>query len=208
MERPHLAGRATRPSSPRGYEGPLPASLVKEYLWCPAYAWLSWNGPRLRAPPHVEVEYGLEPRAAVQLARALGHRGRVVAEARLYSPRLRVYGRVDYLVEPEGGPGAVLEVKARGAWGGGLHQEAQAALYALAAEDTYGEPFKAYIVSRLEVREVPLEARARALVALAGLRRILAEPAPPKPSHGGLRCRSCAYKRWCPWASPGGNRGL
>jgi CRISPR-associated protein Cas4 len=183
------------------YEGPLPIVLVKEYLWCPAYAWLSWNGPPLRAPPHVEAEYTLHPLEAASLARALGHPGHMVAEARVSSPRLRVYGRVDYLVEPAGGrPGAVLEVKARGAWGGGAHQEAQAALYALAAEDQYGEPFEAYIVSQLEVRRVPREARALALRALRRLRRALAQPTPPRPPHDLTRCRSCAYRRWCPWA--------
>ncbi|MEB3851261.1 MAG: PD-(D/E)XK nuclease family protein [Desulfurococcales archaeon] len=175
--------------------------LVKEYLWCPAYAWLSWNGPPLRAPPHVEVEYTLSPLEASLLAEALGHVGHLVAEARLYSPRLRVYGRVDYLVEPgRGGAGAVLEVKARGAWGGGGHQEAQAALYAIMAEDQYRRPFEAYIVSQLEVRRVPRAARAAALRALRGLRRALAEPVPPRPGHGGSQCRSCAYRRVCPWA--------
>ncbi len=186
---------------PDSYEGPLPAVLVKEYLWCPAYAWLSWNGPPLRAPPHVDVEYDLDPREAASLAEALGHWGHVVAQARLYSPRLRVYGRVDYLVEPaDGAPGAVIEVKARGFWGGGAHQEAQAALYAMMAEDAYRSSFEAYIVSTLEVRRVPRQARARALRALRELRSILGEPAPPRPSHDGARCRSCAYRRICPWA--------
>jgi CRISPR/Cas system-associated exonuclease Cas4 (RecB family) len=191
-----------QPSSfERGFEGPLPASLVKEYLWCPAYAWLAWNGPQLKAPPHVEVDYDLDPREAASLAEALGHPGRILAQARVYSPRLRVYGRVDYLVEPaHGRPGAVLEVKARGSWGGGLHQMVQAALYSMAAEDEYGEPFEAYIVSQLEVKRIPDSARAAALKALAALRRILAQPAPPRPSHDGSRCRSCVYKRWCPWA--------
>ena len=106
-----------------------------------------------------------------------------------------------HLVEPaQGRPGAVLEVKARGWWGGGLHQMVQAALYAMAAEDQYEAPFEADIVSQLEVARVPGEARSMALKALAGLRRILAQPKPPRPAHDGSRCRSCIYKRWCPWA--------
>ena len=182
------------------YEGPIPASLVKEYLWCPAYAWLSWNGPQLRAPPHVEAEYELTPTEARILADSLGHPGRLIAEARLYSPSLRVYGRVDYLVEPtETAPGAILEVKARGLWGSGAHQQAQAALYAIMAEDTYNKPFKAYIVTQLHIHQVPTEARATALKALSHLRKTLAQPTPPKPTHNRERCRSCTYNKWCPW---------
>ena len=176
----------------------IPVSLVKEYAWCPAFAWLQWNGPPEPLPAHMETDYRPEPIEVSTMLEALGHKGHVVMEAKLKSDRLGVVGVVDFLAEPTGdSPGAVVEVKARGLWSG--HERLQAALYALMAEEAYGAPFKAYILTKTSLEEVSGEDKARALRALRELKRALRRPKPPEPGHDMTRCRACPYKIVCPY---------
>jgi CRISPR-associated protein Cas4 len=185
----------------------IPVSLVKEYAWCPAFAWFLWNGPPEPLPGHIVVEQRLDPLEAATMLEALGHPGPIIGEARLRSESLRVSGVVDYLAEPlEDSPGAVVEFKARGPWDG--HEIVQTALYAIAAEEEYRAPFKAYLVSKTSVQEATRRDQAKAIDLLARLRRDVNKPKPPSPGHDMRRCRSCPYKTICPYPGSSRERGL
>ncbi|MEB3861537.1 MAG: hypothetical protein GSR84_04865 [Desulfurococcales archaeon] len=181
-----------------------PVSIVKAYTWCPALAWFEANGPRLVLPPASRVDRtGLHPLEAWTMLEALGHRGHIVMEAGLEDPVLGLRGRVDYLAEPGPTPGAVVEYKARGLWGGpegpGM---VQAALYTIMAEHIYRTRFEGYVVAVEGVYRVGERHKARALRLLARAKAAVALPEPPEPGHDLSRCRSCIYRRVCPY-SPG-----
>ncbi|MEB3780787.1 MAG: PD-(D/E)XK nuclease family protein [Desulfurococcales archaeon] len=180
----------------------IPVVLVKNFLWCSTYTWLSWNGPTPALPPHSQPpRENMHPLEATTLLEALGHRGHLISEAELEDPILGLRGRVDYLAEPEPPPGAIIEYKPRGVWGNGDIELVQTALYTIMAENVYNKPFKGYLVTATDVIEVEERHKAKALSTLAMVKRILNDPQIPRPTHNLSRCKSCVYRRICPYYS-------
>ncbi len=176
----------------------LTVNIVKEYAWCPAHAWFSWNGPKPVLPGFSRVPRGnLDPLEAKLILERLGHRGHIIMEAVLEDEVLGVRGRVDYLAEPDNGPGAVLEYKFRGIWGDA--EIVQTALYTVMAEHRYKAAFKGYIVSVSGVRVITEGEKREGVRLVYEARRAIEGPEPPEPGHDLARCRACVYRRICPW---------
>ncbi len=122
---------------------------------------------------------------------------RSAEEYLLESRRLGVRGVADY-VAFRGGEAAVVESK-RGRWGR-ERAALQASLYALILED-HGYRAHPVVAWAGGWEELPRRTLADALAAIAGARRVISRPVPPRP-RGRPPCHACNYRLVCPYSPP------
>ncbi len=182
----------------------LPVALLKEYAYCPRYAYFQFRlggeyvtpsmlaaaelgTPDFRAPEGWEVF-----RSVYVRSRALGLHG-------FADIVLRRKGLVR-VVEAK----ALSRVSRRSLFGRMRHVLAQAVAYAMLAEETFGATADAVVVlgegSGVEVRITP--ALRSYVVSLAhNVRRDLESPRPP-PRTTSWKCGYCYYRRVCRQVGP------
>ncbi len=192
---------------------PIPIVLVKEYYWCPYYAYMRLTLWQHKPTPSMEAGKTELAHHRQDLIQALQEAGvepvEEYWEAQVYSHRLNMGGRVDLLLVLEDDTLALVEAKLvasrRRLW---KHPGilAQLAAYTIAAEETMRmRVSRAFLYSmetgRLhEARITPrhrsmAEHAAKELNAMAETGRPpLHEPPPPR-----WRCRLCGYWSICPW---------
>ncbi len=193
----------------------LSVKLVSNYYYCPALAWFHVNGPSLAwgSPHYSPRDTGWEAGDARSVEEGLlegfiawvrGEFGecRFEREPLLEDPVLKVRGRPDLLGWCSGDRAIVAEAKTRGSPSrvGGDPGLLQTALYAVIVEHVYGMDSIAFLVYPGGVERVPREYRVEALRALRGLRRSLSSPVPPRPRRAIGVCRTCMYRRVCPYS--------
>jgi CRISPR-associated exonuclease Cas4 len=192
-------------------EAYIPISLVKEYYWCPMYAYLSLTAWRER--PTESMKAGAEvPRG--RLAELLEQRHRLrelLWEHPVASHRLRVAGRADLVAVTTGDTLVVAEAKLSPASRRGLKTRdrrlaVQLAAYAIAAEETLRMPLEAAYIYSTEADRlipVPVTPSLRRLAAYAAerLHEMLATGNPPPPGEAERRrCSACSYRSVCPYS--------
>jgi len=180
----------------------IPARLLAEYLTCRTQAWLRVHAPPIRwnadhwkpseapHPPEEEIRRVAEA--------ILGPGAEIKVNPLLEAPRIGIVGRPDAIATLAPHPPLVIEYKER------LPRDpapwlVQAAAYKLAADEALGAPTLAVLATPASLHWVEARHVARALRLLRELRRVLAEPMPPPP-RARPPCRSCNYRRVCPYA--------
>lgn len=186
----------------------VPASLIKEWVWCPTFAWLATLSVEEPLPPHT-----LEPEAwdyhevaeeLLTYGRALhGKEYDVLVKPTLKSRTLGIKGVADLVMLSEDGEEAlVAEVKTTSAWALREHVTLQLTAYAVMTKETYGvRDVRAYAVTRCWCVEVNWQAHVPKLIRVVReLKDMLKTEETPRPSHDGLRCAACPYRGLCPYA--------
>ena len=117
----------------------------------------------------------------------------------LFSPRYRLAGRPDYLVERAGSLIPV-EVKSGNAPASPYRSHAlQVGAYCLLVEETQGRP--PYGLIRYADRTMPVsytdELRGQVIEAMREMREALGEGTPPAQTGSPARCRQCGYRDDC-----------
>jgi CRISPR-associated exonuclease Cas4 len=123
-------------------------------------------------------------------------------EAPLYSARLQLTGKPDYLVAQRGGGLVPVEVKSAHAPAGGPHAGhiyQLAAYCALVAESTGVRPRFGLIKYADRTLEVPYtrELEAELLALLAEMRAARAAPDVPRSHASPARCQGCGFNTIC-----------
>ena len=167
---------------------------VEEYFFCPMLFYYR-NSLGMEAPKELWAELGREVQE--ELSSFVKSNFRIVGrEVGLKSERLRVIGKVDFVVE-EGGKIAPLEVKyskrVKKWWRYSL------VLYAMLLEDLVKKPVKRAFLLLLGPRLVGIEVRDSdrnfVLRAVEKCRRIIQGEVPrPMPSRS---CENCDFRRMC-----------
>jgi len=180
--------------------GLLPVVLLKEYAYCPRYAYLRLALGGDYVTPSMLAAGGAElPRFRVPEGWEL-LRGVYVRSGRLglhgYADAILRRGDLLRVVEAK----SLSEVSRRSLFGRRRHVLAQALAYAILAEETLKATADAVLVvgaSRaVEVRVTP--ALRRYVESLAHrMRRDLEAPKPP-PRSASWKCSYCCYRRVCP----------
>ncbi|QOJ78817.1 CRISPR-associated protein Cas4 [Infirmifilum lucidum] len=177
----------------------LPVVLLKEYAYCPRYAYFQFRvGGEYATPsmlvaselgaPDFEVPDGWEAYRSVYVkSRALGLHG--------FADAVLKRGGLVRVVEAK----ALTRVTRRSLFGRARHVLVQAVAYALLAEETLKATADAVIVlgseGRVEVRVTPA-LRSYVVSLASSMRRSLASPEPP-PRVQSWKCGYCYYRRLC-----------
>lgn len=188
-----------RPSSYDLSDGYVPASLIKEWFWCPTFAWLAIMSAPEPLPPHIATaERPALTRELRELVTYFG--GDPYVRPLLRSRRLRLKGSPDLLIVTHD-KAVVVEWKTSSPWARGDHVVAQLTAYALLAKEALGKAVVAVAASSTSYDEVEWERTAPKILRAAGeIRKAARSEEPPEPVHDGRRCVNCPYRRFCPWA--------
>jgi CRISPR-associated exonuclease Cas4 len=186
--------------------GMAPVTLLKEWVYCPRIAYFKAN-LRLE-PPTESMQAPRSMRLAERLPRLLGEAGLHLKwweqQVPVASRSLRLRGVADLVGEAEGVGVIVAEAKLRlPPRRLALHHIAQAAAYAIAAEETMGLRVERLALAGVEdgrVRVAPLTPSLRRWIhrLAAEMHEALSKPEPPAPTPRRARCRACFYKNLCP----------
>ena len=178
----------------------IPASLIKEWVWCPTSAWYMTLSLPEPLPPHVTdpeewdtsylitellTYYGTEPKY-------------VTVKPRLKSLRLGIAGSPDILIVYEDFA-VVVEVKTTSSWSLEDHSKLQVAAYALMASEMLGlSDVRAVIATRMGYEEVNWRSLIpRLLSVLKDIKEMLQTEEVTRPLRIDSRCRACPYRRHC-----------
>lgn len=186
----------------------IPASLIKEWAWCPTFAWLATLSIKEPVPPHAQEPEGWNYHEVAEelltYRRAVRETGYdVIVKPTLKSRSLGIKGVADLLmISDEGEEAVVAEVKTTSTWALKEHVALQLTAYAVMAKETYGvREVKAYAVTRCWCVEVGWRAYVPKLISVVrALRNMLRTEEVPKPTHDGRRCVACPYRGVCPYA--------
>ncbi|MEB3760753.1 MAG: Dna2/Cas4 domain-containing protein [Desulfurococcales archaeon] len=191
------------------YKGRITAKLVSNHYWCPALAWLKVHGPGIAwSPPHFTAEHarligyddliGSILRDAVEkLAQDCEITG-IYREKRLWSSALRVSGSIDALVTCRD-KNIIIEAKLR-------HPRrddpayVQAGVYMILAEHNDYRGVEAYIASPENIVKVNNTWIITALKEIRETHKTLSMNSPPPPKRPSITCRTCIYRRVCPYS--------
>ena len=176
---------------------PIPVRLVKEYAYCPRYAYFQVYVSRDYVTPSMEVARE-EPEKPVPKFRGW----EVVKDVRVYSKRLNLAGIADAVLR-RGGEVKVVEFKLltdiskRSLRGRHRHVLAQALGYGVCAEETFSSTLSGVVVvgrsGYVEVRVTPA-LRSYLYSVVDGVRRMLVDEEPPPPTP--LNPSACGYCRF------------
>jgi len=181
----------------------LEVSDLKQYTYCPRVVYYRYRFPDFR-PETYKMQRG---KLAHEQTRAKMRRrpprglpeGQYHHERALYSPELRLVGRIDLLIETENG---LLVVDYKNARKSRPNWKEQVTAYALLAESVLKRPVQAayiYLIPLRRLEEVPLTPRRKKAVH-EKIARIIAEiqaERQPPPTTNRARCVDCEYRRFC-----------
>lgn len=186
----------------------MPASLIKEWVWCPTFAWFATFGFREPLPPHAAEPEVWDPVTVAEelltyrrAVRGVGYE--VIVKPRLRSRTLGIRGVADLvMISEDMSEGVVAEVKTTSPWALKEHVALQLTAYAVMVKESYGVVgVKAYAVTKCWFREVDWRSNMPKLVRVVrALRRMLVTEEVPEPAGDGVRCVACPYRRVCPHA--------
>jgi len=185
----------------------IPASLIKEWVWCPTFAWFTALGMEEPLPPHAkEPESWHYHEVAEELLtyhRAThGNEYEVIIKPPLRSTSLGIKGVADLtLLSRDGKEAVIAEVKTTSAWALKDHVELQVTAYAVMVRETYGvKDVKAYTVTKCWCRKVSWRVMLPKLIGVVrALRTMLETEEVPEPHHDRGRCAACPYRKACPY---------
>ena len=181
----------------------LPATLVKEMVWCPAIPWIIAN-------------YGVEPPLTPSMEMGIEHHNTVDREElaeklelptpRMYQvyvedPRLGIYGVIDIVAGSRRGL-VIAEIKAFRTRRIN-HFEAQLYTYALLANRRLGAVHQALLCTMDRARRYTVDAYVlrKAMSYVEKLWRIVTSPEPPTTGQDPRKCAYCRYRKLCPTPS-------
>ncbi len=190
----------------------IPIVLIKEYYWCPLYAYMALTTWSARPTPSME-EGGLSGWSREALLNTLSKHekldeAQLYWELPVYSKRLNISGRVDLVLEYDSEAVIVeakLAVTKTMLRRRGVHIIAQLAAYTIAAEETLGKPVARtyiYSVESNELIRVKIGPQHRTLVeeAVKTLKDIASGRIDPRtlPKPPRIKCSVCSYRSICP----------
>lgn len=178
----------------------IPASLIKEWVWCPTSAWYMTLSLPEPLPPHVTdpeewdinylvmellTYYGVEPNY-------------ISIKPKLKSIKLGITGSPDIVIVYSDFA-VVVEVKTTSTWSHEDHTVLQVVAYALMTSETLGlSDVRALIATRTGYVEVDWRSQIpRLLKVVKDVRNMLQTEEVEAPLRIDGRCRSCPYRKHC-----------
>jgi CRISPR-associated exonuclease Cas4 len=178
---------------------------IKHYAYCPMIVYFT-RVLHLHERITESMLYGAESHdeaVVSSIAVKLGAQ-RIIRGVELTSDRLKLRGRLDYLIVTRFGELVPVEFKWSETEDGSIKRDhkLQLASYALMVEEAYGRPVKRIVVyyersSKIVV--VPLDADVKKQVKriLDSMERITLSEDPPKHKPRPTRCLNCGFKAYC-----------
>jgi len=178
---------------------------VKHYAYCPMIVYFT-HVLHLHERITEAMLYGAESHdeAVVSSIAVKLEAQRIIRRVDLTSERLKLKGRLDYLVVTRFGELVPVEFKWSETEGGSIKRDhkLQLASYALMVEEAYGRPVKrvaVYYTRSSKIVVIPLDADVKNQVKriLDSMERITLSEDPPKHKPRPGRCVNCGFKAYC-----------
>ncbi len=174
-----------------------PASIVKEYAWCPVAAWLAAN-LGIHPPPTPRMQEGREEHKKTrELLARIGYPDAhplpplpsrtypLIATPDAYSPSRKT----------------LIEIKKVSRLNQRLYR-VQALVYALIATENRLQVDKILLYNLEKDEKIEIEVDAWSLQTarkiIENALRVIQEPLPPPATQPPQKCRSCRWRRYCP----------
>lgn len=185
---------------------PIPIHLIKEYSYCPRYAYYMVFTRGLKyTTESMEIALKSTIQGIDALIRRYCREGTILSEYPVYSRSLGIYGKVDYLCIM-GDEAAVIEVKGlsrvsrRSLFSRHRHFLNQAVAYAVAVEESVGKVVRRVaIIAKDKVVEVKLTPALKSSVIklIEEARDIIEREELPRGVDDPAKCSYCFFRRLC-----------
>lgn len=172
--------------------------LIRQYYYCPVIPWIIVNYGVNEPPTESMIQGSMVDKNTI--IGKLGFKGKPLYEVEFKSRKLPLRGRVDIILDYGRGKYVVVEVK-RFKSKHTLRHKMQLLAYTLLVQENLGPVRKVILVNSEKKIEYQVTGNdiKQIVKTVNKLKEIIESEKPPTTTPNPRKCRSCWYKRYCPY---------